>query len=381
MLVQLVKDLQFVIAQKPTKAIQIAVVTRNALSVKDVAEDVHVGAAAIWGLIRTVRSEYPQQRLTLLDIDTQSNKESIRTILDSNYSETLLRENLPFHLSIQETISIPPNIDTTSIDVDSLFLVDHANTRFGQLCTEHLLTTHGVKHFLLIFDPDSDRSVAESQVERLKKMGADTVEWKHCDSSDRDLLATVIEKHKTAMPIGGVLHVLSHAEPVSLKLITSKQIKYMFEKKVRSAWNLHNLTRSQPVSTFLLGNSASGYVGFCGHALNGATSAYIQALAIHRHQLGLPATAFAFGPLRDPGEIDQTDINEQHRGPSETQLTFHYEEIISMLDQILVRPEPIVFLARMDRHLSKITNTSLDEEFKLQDILGSSNPIKPRRTV
>lgn len=66
--------------------------------------------------------------------------------------------------------------------------------------------------------------------------------------------------------------------------------------KVRGSWNLHEATRDDPVQGFLLFSAAGPWLDAAGLAAYAAANGWVEALALHRRGLGLPATALVWGP-------------------------------------------------------------------------------------
>ncbi|MFF8961103.1 SDR family NAD(P)-dependent oxidoreductase, partial [Streptomyces sp. NPDC014894] len=164
----------------------------------------------------------------------------------------------------------------------------------GSRTARHLVTEHGVRNLLLVSRSGARAAGSGALREELEALGA-TVIVAACDTADPAAVDTLLKGVPAEHPLRAVVHTAGVIDDATVTALTEEQLAKVLRPKVDAAWNLHRATRDLDLDAFVLFSSLSGTLGAAGQANYAAANAYLDALAHHRHTLGLPATSLAWG--------------------------------------------------------------------------------------
>ncbi|WP_078857234.1 type I polyketide synthase [Streptomyces sp. NBRC 109706] len=294
---------------------RLVLVTRSAVAAGP-GEDVHdLIHAPIWGLVRVAQQEHPD-RFALLDVDAESDEHSATGLdeaLHSRETQFALRGG---DLYVPRMTPAPapaaPAAPPAPFRPDGTVLVTGGTGGLGALVAHHLVTTHGVRHLLLISRSGPDAPGAAELADRLGEAGAD-VTVAACDAADRDALAAVLAAIPDDHPLTSVVHTAGVLDDALVTELTADQIDRVFRPKVDAVLNLHDLTREADLSSFILYSSVAGRLAGLGSGSYSAANAFVDAFAAHRKATGRPALSLAWG-LWDEGKGMGGNLNNAARG-------------------------------------------------------------------
>ncbi|MEU4782543.1 type I polyketide synthase [Micromonospora sp. NPDC023633] len=241
-----------------------------------------LAGAAVRGLVRSAQAEHPG-RFVLLESD---GRDLTGLALPAGEPEVALRGDRVLVPRLERAAAPPGD----PIDVTGTVLVTGGTGALGAVLARHLVTAHGARHLLLL----SRGGNAPELVRELTGLGA-AVTVVACDVADREQLAEALRAVPADRPLSAVVHAAGVAGDGLVDRLTPGDLATALAAKAVGAWHLHELTRDLPVRSFVLFSSAAATLGSPGQGAYSAANAFLDGLAEHRRERGLPAVSLAWG--------------------------------------------------------------------------------------
>ncbi|MEU5848471.1 type I polyketide synthase [Saccharopolyspora shandongensis] len=223
------------------------------------------------------------------------------------------------------------------------------------------LAREGADHLVLVSRRGREAPGAPDLEAELTGLGVQ-VTLAACDVSDRAALADLLSAVPTPT---AVVHTAAVLDDGIIDALTADQVDRSLRVKMDGALNLHELTKDFDLTAFVMFSSFGGTIGLPGQGNYAPGNTFLDALARHRRDLGLPATAMAWGAWGGGGMA---------RGTVEGTLRRHGlpemrpELALTALRQAVAADETCVAIAEVDWNRFYIAFTALRPSPLLQEV-------------
>ncbi|MFF2196558.1 SDR family NAD(P)-dependent oxidoreductase, partial [Streptomyces sp. NPDC058157] len=323
----------------------LVLVTRGAVAAGPDDEVADVAASVVWGLVRSAQSE-GVGRFVLVDVDERDalTSELVASVVASGEPQVAVRGGGVF---VPRLVRAEQNAEPAGGFGAGPVLVTGGTGGLGAVVARHLVVGHGVRELVLVSRRGLDAPGAGELRGELEELGASSVTVAACDVSDREALASLLAAH----PVKAVVHAAGVVEDGTISSLTPERLAKVLRAKVDAAWHLHDLTQELGVKpeAFVLFSSVAGVLGSAGQANYAAANSFLDALAAHRHALGLPATSLAWGLWEESAGmgagLTQADVERIQRAGI---VPLTVDEGLELLDTGAGSGEPALVPVRLD---------------------------------
>ncbi|MEA5472132.1 aminotransferase class I/II-fold pyridoxal phosphate-dependent enzyme, partial [Spirulina sp. 06S082] len=207
------------------------------------------------------------------------------------------------------------------------------------------LASQGAKH-LTLMGRRSPAPEALEVIQQLEQEGV-TISFLTVDVAEKqDLQKALTKINSIKTPLKGIFHLAGVLEDALLANQTWPRFSAVMRPKLLGAWNLHNLTQNLDLDFFVCFSSIASLFGSPGQGNYAAANAFLDAIAHHRHALGLPALSINWGPWGEVGMAAQVAVQNRWRDRGLTPIT--PEQGLEFLTEMLAQPRPQIGIFPID---------------------------------
>ncbi len=268
-------------------------------------DSIAVEQACIWGLGKTISLELPEWKCRRIDLDPSMPLNTTISLLverlgdDSGEDQIAFRDGKQYIQRIVPYEKIRSDGASLSLARDRSYLITGGLGGLGLALAEWMFR-QGARYLILIGRHDPGMHASRT-IEKLRSAGMQ-VQIVKVDVSDDRELSKALSRVELSMPaIAGVVHAAGILDDGAIYNLDGDRMKNVMAPKVQGTWNLHTATYHLPLDFFVLFSSAVSVLGSPGQANYAAASAYLDAMAHYRRNLGLPALTINWGPWADIG--------------------------------------------------------------------------------
>ncbi|WP_329500645.1 type I polyketide synthase [Kitasatospora herbaricolor] len=340
---QLLPVLQEWLAEERFTGSRLVLLTRGAVGTADGGHEPDLAAAAVRGLFRSAAAEHPG-RVALLDAEPGVPVPPAAWHPDREPEVTASGNELLVPRLVRAAAPAgDADQDTPAFGAGTVVLTG-ASGALGGLVARHLVHRHGVRGLLLL----SRRGTVEPGLaEELMAAGA-VVVAAACDVADPDAVRAALARAPEGLPVTAVLHAAGVVDDGVAEGLTADRIAGVLRPKADGAWALHEATKDQPLAAFVLFSSVAGLLGTAGQGPYAAANSFLDALAVHRRRLGLPALSLAWGLWDGDGMGSRLAAADLARLARTGIAPLPPAEALALLDASLTAPEPLLAPVRLD---------------------------------
>ena len=340
---------------------RLVVVTRGCQAVV-AGERGEVWQSPLWGLGRVLRYEHPELGWLGVDLEAGGDGSESEALWeesrrDDGEDQVALRGGARFVARLTRAEGRRPastgpawkqeagGTAASPVEGEGSYLITGGLGGLG-LTVADWLVSQGARHLVLVSRREPDAGT-QGLVEALRAQGAQVMVACADVSRVEDLAGVMARVESELPPLRGVVHAAGVLDDGLLVNQDSERFARVLAPKVQGAWNLHTVTRSQPLKWFVMFSSAASLLGSPGQASYAAGNAFLDALSVYRRSQGLPGMSIQWGPWAEVGMAAAEQRRGErlaHRGMSSIPTAL----ALRLFDRLLIEHPPLAGIFSLD---------------------------------
>ncbi|KAJ5740229.1 Fum1p [Penicillium malachiteum] len=201
----------------------------------------------------------------------------------------------------------PSSLDSRSDLNEILFMHDASYLLVGGLggvgkTLAAWMVDNGARN-LVFLSPSAGKSKEDQEfIEELKAQGCAVTTFAGSVSKKEDVEMAI---DACLFPIKGVVQLSAKLRDRTFKKMLFEDWEVSLDSKVRGTWNLHHALLTTPLDFFLIFSSICSITGQTGQSNYAAANSFLDAFAVYRQQLGLPASIINPGIIEHRGLVSR----------------------------------------------------------------------------
>jgi acyl transferase domain-containing protein/acyl carrier protein len=291
---------------------RLTIVTRGTQRAGGGDHRIDVGAAALWGMARSLVHEHAVLGFARIDLDPASEPSQAAGALCTELAardredEVALRRGERYVARVVPARA--PAASEPSVRRDASYLVTGGLGGLGLRVADWLID-HGATRLVLIGRTGAATTAQQGAIAALAARGA-RVEVAVADVASRTQLARAIELARALGPLRGIVHAAGVLDDGLLEQQRVDRLARVLAPKA-GVLHLDALTAEDELDFFVLFSSAAALIGAPGQSNYAAANGLLEAVALDRHARGAPALAVHWGAFAEVGMAAQTGIGER----------------------------------------------------------------------
>ncbi len=257
-----------------------------------------------------------------------------------------------------------PSVELTrgQLRSDGTYLITGGLGALGLLVAEWM-TKQGAKHIALMSRRAADSTQIQQKLEQLSASGTEIVVIQTDVADPEQVKQALSQITSTLPPLRGIIHAAGLLSDAVLQQQQWESFAKVFAPKVQGTWNLHTLTKGDPLDFFVLFSSTAALLGSSGQANHSAANTFMDGLAHWRQAQGLPGLSINWGAWGQIGAAVEQQVIE--RLESKGIKSFSPPQGMEVLEALLQSHAPQVGVVSLDwsRYLQGRAGTTYLEDF------------------